>query len=199
MTVTKMLVTPNPFGIADETFKQQMRTAREVCAHIMGSWAYHAYSPLYKTGAVAIPFEELAVGMELVLEKTISECDVFYFMCLSGDCNPIHMPNGYRAPIAHGMVVESAISRGLSLLPGPGTLFGDKYVKYCEPVYVGDTITMRMRITELKRSPPPKFHRLRVEATWHNQKDELVIEGWAHAFVPNLAKTGSVVPFTRAV
>jgi 3-hydroxybutyryl-CoA dehydratase len=77
-----------------------------------------------KTGKT---FVDLAVGMTVAIENTVSEQDVVDFARVSGDYNPLHMDEAYaqttqfKGRIAHGALSASYISAILGNdLPGCG-------------------------------------------------------------------------------
>ncbi len=102
-------------------------------------------------------FEDLSEGMEATFAKTVTEADVVLFAGITGDLNPVHVNDEYAANtqfkgrIAHGMLTASFISTLLGTrLPGPGTIYLSQEVRFRRPVRVGDTVTARVRVTELR-------------------------------------------------
>lgn len=102
-------------------------------------------------------FSELEVGMTATRSKTITEADVAMFCAVSTDCNPVHIDEEYAKTtpfgrrIAHGILVSGLISAALAgELPGPGCIYLGQELKFTAPVYIGDTITAEVRITELR-------------------------------------------------
>lgn len=75
------------------------------------------------------------------------------FAEISGDTNPIHLDDEaaeqtrFRGRIAHGMLVESAISAALADLPGTVSWI-DKSLSYVKPVRPGETVTVDAEILE---------------------------------------------------
>lgn len=117
---------------------------------------------------------------------TIKICDedVIKFSEIVGDSNPIHTDEVFAAntifkkKIAQGMLIGSLISGVLGTkLPGPGCLYLQQTMRFTKPVYIDDTISAFVEITEIK----PKADSLIVSLkTWCvNQHAEIVLMGEA--------------------
>lgn len=127
-------------------------------------------------------FAELKIGMRESLTKTFTAIDVKTFSEISLDANPIHIDEEYakRTPfgkcIVHGMLVCGLISAVLaSKLPGEGTIYLGQEVRFTSPVYLGDTITAAVEISELRDDK--KIVKLITLCT--NQNDKTVVTGTA--------------------
>jgi len=101
-------------------------------------------------------FADLAVGMTVSIENTVSEQDVIDFARVSGDYNPLHMDEEYaistpfKGRIAHGALSASYISAILGNdLPGPGAVFVELNLKFVRPVRIGDTVTSSAEVIEM--------------------------------------------------
>lgn len=103
---------------------------------------------------------DIAVGLQFEsTARTITEADIVGFAGLSGDFYPLHMdaefaargPFGQR--IAHGMLIAS-ISTGLrSALDDWAILaFLSTTRNFVAPVFIGDTIRIHYRVSEVKPS-----------------------------------------------
>jgi 3-hydroxybutyryl-CoA dehydratase len=106
-----------------------------------------------KTGRT---FADLAVGMTVSTENTVSDQDVIDFARVSGDYNPLHMDEAYaqttqfKGRIAHGALSASYISAILGNdLPGPGAVFMELNLKFVRPVRIGDMVTSSAEVVEL--------------------------------------------------
>ena len=106
-----------------------------------------------KTGKT---FADLAIGMSVAIENTVSEQDVIDFARVSGDHNPLHMDEDYarttqfKGRIAHGALSASYISAILGNdLPGPGAVFMELNLKFVRPVRIGDTVTSTAEVIEM--------------------------------------------------
>jgi len=106
-------------------------------------------------------FEDFEVGLDVVTSaRTITETDLVNFAGLSGDFNFIHTnavaaaetPYGQR--IAHGMLVAS-IATGLCVqqgfIDGTTLAFRELNWKFTKPVFIGDTIYVKIKVTETKK------------------------------------------------
>jgi 3-hydroxybutyryl-CoA dehydratase len=100
--------------------------------------------------------EDLAVGMESSLSKTVSEADIVAFAEVSGDKNPVHLDADYAAKtmfkerIAHGMLSAAYISAVFGMqMPGPGAIYMSQTLQFKAPVKIGDTVVTTVKVTEL--------------------------------------------------
>lgn len=100
--------------------------------------------------------EDLAVGMESSLSKTVSEADIVAFAQVSGDKNPVHLDADYAAKtmfkerIAHGMLSAAYISAVFGMqMPGPGAIYMSQTLQFKAPVKIGDTVVTTVKVTEL--------------------------------------------------
>ncbi len=98
--------------------------------------------------------EDLSVGMETSVAKTITNDDVLAFADLSGDINPVHLDDDFAAGtifkkrIAHGFLTGSLFSTALGTkLPGPGCIYLSQGLKFRAPVYIGDEVVATVRVT----------------------------------------------------
>jgi 3-hydroxybutyryl-CoA dehydratase len=101
-------------------------------------------------------FAELAVGMQVSIQNTVSEQDVIDFARVSGDHNPLHLDEEYAKTtqfgtrIAHGALTASYISAVIGNdLPGPGAVFIELSLKFVRPVKIGDTVISTAEVTEM--------------------------------------------------
>jgi 3-hydroxybutyryl-CoA dehydratase len=101
-------------------------------------------------------FADLAVGMQVSTQTTVSEQDVIDFARVSGDHNPLHMDDEYakttqfKGRIAHGALTASYVSAILGNdLPGPGAVFMELNLQFVRPVRIGDTVTSSAEVVEM--------------------------------------------------
>ena len=94
-------------------------------------------------------YDEIQVGDQSVLTRTLRPEDIQLFAIMSGDVNPAHVDPEYahssmfHEVIAHGMWGGALISTVLGTeFPGPGTIYISQTLKFSRPVKVGDTITI---------------------------------------------------------
>jgi 3-hydroxybutyryl-CoA dehydratase len=128
----------------------------------------------------SLPIDQMNVGDSAESRKTISETDVYLFAGVSGDFNPMHVDEEYAkttpfgSRVAHGPLTFSLCAGLLGTeLPGLGTVAVENQVRYLKPVYIGDTIAVKVEVGELD----PERNRATMLVTWTNQKGEQVAEG----------------------
>lgn len=131
--------------------------------------------------------EEMQIGQEASFTKTIAECDVYNFIGITGDINPIHIDEIYagttifKKRIAHGMLTAGLISTVIgNNLPGSGTIYLEQQLKFTSPVYFGDTITAVVKVLDLI----PERNRAVLETICTNQDGKIVIVGKAVVLPP---------------
>ncbi|HVF44797.1 MAG TPA: MaoC family dehydratase [Pyrinomonadaceae bacterium] len=129
----------------------------------------------------------LTVGDGAEVSKTITGEDVRAFAELTGDRNPVHLDEAYAATtrfgrrIAHGMLGASLISTVLAgELPGPGSVYLSQTLRFTAPVFLGDTVTARVTVTNVREDKPV----VTLETVCTNQRGERVVEGEAVVLVP---------------
>jgi acyl dehydratase len=108
-------------------------------------------------------FDEWVIGEEYMTpSRTITETDVVMFAAMSGDYNELHtseefMKNSqFGRRIVHGLL-GLAISHGLlfrtGLTEGTAIAFlGVESWKFEAPIFFGDTIRVKMKVTEKRPS-----------------------------------------------
>lgn len=126
--------------------------------------------------------EQLNVGDFAVFSKTLSESDVYLYAGITGDFNPAHINEIYarqtffRKRIAHGMISGGLISAAIGTrLPGTGSIYISQSLEFKAPVYIGDTITARVEITEIDKTK----NRVFMKTDCYNQDDTLIMGGSA--------------------
>ena len=104
----------------------------------------------------AYGFEDLKVGLEATISKTVSEQDIIAFAEITGDKNPVHLDETYAAKtmfkqrIAHGMLSAGYISAVFGMeLPGPGAIYVSQTLNFKGPVRIGDTVLAKVIVVEL--------------------------------------------------
>lgn len=132
-------------------------------------------------------FEDLEVGQEFATSgRTITESDVLNFAGLSGDFNPLHMDeqfakdSPFKARIPHGLCIMS-IATGLidrlGVVSGTALACLEITWKFFQPVMIGDTIRVIMRVLEKKESSKRDRGVVAFEMRVLNQKEGMVEEG----------------------
>lgn len=124
----------------------------------------------------------ISVGDVAEFSKTITDADVRAFADLTGDHNPVHLDEEYasgsrfKRRIAHGMLTASLISSALAnKLPGQGTIYLSQSLKFIAPVYLDDTVTVRVTVAEIREDKPIAT----LETICRNQRGELLVKGEA--------------------
>lgn len=128
------------------------------------------------------------VGESQKISKTISETDVYLFAGISGDFNPVHVnrvvaeESLFGKQIAHGILVGSFLSNVIGMkLPGPGTIYMEQDMKFLKPVYIGDTVTAQVEVSEVINETK---NILKLSTQVLNQNEEIVIDGYAIVKAP---------------
>jgi len=123
------------------------------------------------------------VGNVVIFKKEITQELIDGFAALIEDFNPMHTKENFPGkeeikkklnigrPIAHGMLCASLVSGPLWRLGGNGAIFGRlEKVRFIKPVQVGDTVTTRLEVLDIKNS------KLQIGVRYTNQQGENVIE-----------------------
>ncbi len=134
-----------------------------------------------------VTFDELTIGRQASLSRTLTQNDIDLFAAMSGDVNPAHMnpefakSDVFHGVVGHGMWTGALISTLLgTALPGPGTIYLEQDIRFKKPVRIGDTITITITVHE---KSDEKNHAT-FECKGLNQQGETVIEGFAKVIVP---------------
>ncbi|MCM1185929.1 MAG: MaoC family dehydratase [Lachnoclostridium sp.] len=129
---------------------------------------------------------EFVIGQSAEFSKTVSESDVYLFAGICGDFNPVHINEVYaqntvfQKRIVHGALINAFVSTVLGMyLPGEGTIYLSQESHFKKPVYIGDTVTARVEITDINEK-----RRAHLRTTVKNQAGELVLEGVAYVSLP---------------
>jgi 3-hydroxybutyryl-CoA dehydratase len=131
---------------------------------------------------------EITVGLTKTYSKTLTQKDIILFAACSGDVNPVHLDKDYAAttpfgePIAHGMWTGALISAAIATqLPGPGSIYRSQSLTFKNPVKVGDTVTVILKVSEIKE----KIKLITLECEAHNQEGKLIAKGIADVIAPS--------------
>lgn len=132
------------------------------------------------------------VGQHAQFSKTITETDVVLFAGLTGDLNPLHVDREAAAlsrfgeRVAHGMLSASLLCKVLGMqLPGPGTIHLEQNLQFLGPVRIGDTVTARVEVTEIRERG-----RVLLRTTCSTQNGDVVIDGTALVRLPKPSEQG---------
>jgi len=132
-------------------------------------------------------FDEIAVGDQATMSRTVTQRDIELFAVVSGDVNPAHLDPAYAAGdifhkvVAHGMLGASLISTVLGTeLPGPGTIYLGQELRFLHPVGIGDSVTATLTVS----GKDARKGEVTLDCRCMNQAGELVIEGVARVRAP---------------
>ena len=134
-----------------------------------------------------VTFDELKIGQQAGLTRTLSKEDIDLFAVMSGDANPAHFDAVYadntvfQGIIGHGMWPAALISTVLgTVLPGVGTIYLNQDLRFSKPVRLGDTVTVRVTVRE-KRADKPI---VTLDCECRNELGELLVSGKAVVRAP---------------
>jgi len=136
--------------------------------------------------STAYAFEDLELGMEASVARTVSDQDIQAFAEISGDENPVHLDAAYaehtmfKGRIAHGMLTASYISAVFGMhLPGPGCIYITQTLNFRAPVRIGDRVVTTVSVAALY--PAKKRVRFQCKCA---VGDKVVLDGEAILMVP---------------
>ena len=134
----------------------------------------------------AFCLEDLSLGQDAVLCRTVAEADLLAFAEVTGDNNPVHLDEAFAATtafkgrIAHGMLSAGYISAVIATkLPGAGAIYISQSLQFRRPVRIGDTVETRVEITAIDRE-----HARVTLSTVCSVNGKSVVEGEAQIMVP---------------
>lgn len=132
-------------------------------------------------------FDEISIGEEASLSRTLTSRDIELFAAMSGDVNPAHVDEAFAKSdmfhkiIAHGMWGGALISAVLGTeLPGPGTIYVSQTLYFRRPIGLGDTVTVAVRATAKDQAKC----RITFDCSVVNQNGQEVISGPAEVIAP---------------
>ena len=144
-----------------------------------------------------VTFDDIAIGDTATYTRLITNQEVEAFAAISGDHNPLHLDPEYAATtafgecIAHGMLTGALISAAIAMqLPGPGSVYLSQNIQFRAPVFLGDTLTVTLEVTDKHGKRPWVTLRCMVE----NQAGKAVAKGEAQVAAPTEKETVTVVP-----
>src|SRR5207244_11999743 len=103
--------------------------------------------------------DDIAIGLNTRITKTVSESDVYLFAGITGALDPNHVDEEYCKRtslghrVAHGALIvgymSAASTRILEDFERPMVSVGYDRIRFIKPVYLGDTINIEYVITSL--------------------------------------------------
>jgi 3-oxoacyl-[acyl-carrier protein] reductase len=149
-----------------------------------------------------LDFDAIQPGDTAVIRHTFTAEDVATFAGLSGDYNPLHMEDEFakkthlRRRVVHGMLVASYVSTLIGMqLPGAGALWMQQSFRWRNPVFVGDTVEVTLKVTH--KSQGSRI--LSIEITAMNQNGKPVMEGEGTVSVPEIRSNPIEAPIRERV
>lgn len=131
--------------------------------------------------------DQLSVGDRGTCVKTVTDQDIYLYMGITGDFNPIYVDSEYasrtrfREPIVPGILLAGFIVAGISTeLPGKGTITVSQHFNFVAPVRRGDVITTEIEVLEIRE----RENRVVLRTTARNQSGELVVTGKSEVMPP---------------
>jgi acyl dehydratase len=117
--------------------------------------------------------------------RHVAQRDVGLFTEITGDRNPLHFDaEAARESVFGGLIVQGGVTSGIlnavvaEDLPGPGSVFLSVEWQFVKAVYIGDTITGRVEVTDVREDKPV----CKLATTVHNQHGEMCLKGTATTY-----------------
>lgn len=124
--------------------------------------------------------EDLSIGQIEKFQVAITEAMMSNFLEITQDTNPLHQDKkfakekGFSDKVVYGMLTASFISTlGGVFLPGRDCLIQSVEIKFVKPVFVGDTLTIYGKVTEIHET----VQQVEIKVTIINQEDKKVVKG----------------------
>ncbi len=133
-------------------------------------------------------FDEIQIGDNARIQRTLTKQDIDLFGLLSGDMNPTHFSDEYAQMllerhklVGHSMWGGTLISSLLGNdLPGPGTVYQTQQFEFHGAVELGDILTVTVTATSKNAADGSVVFDCRAV----NQKGENLITGIARVKAP---------------
>src|SRR5579862_4264298 len=126
-----------------------------------------------------------AVGASAERSKTVGMREIELFTEITGDRNPLHYDEeAARKSLFGGLIVQGGVTSGIlnavvaEDLPGPGSVFLSVEWQFIKAVHVGDTITGRVEVSNVREDKPV----CKLVTTVRNQHDEVCLSGTATTY-----------------
>jgi 3-hydroxybutyryl-CoA dehydratase len=133
----------------------------------------------------------LKIGDKFIKDFIISDKMITGFSIVTGDHNPVHLDDEFaknsifKKRIAHGMLVGSLISSVIgNYFPGIGTIYLSQTMKFLNPVFINDSISVHIEVIEIMRN-----NWIKLKTNCYNQDNIWVINGHAVVIPPNSSVT----------
>lgn len=128
-------------------------------------------------------FEDFTVGSaRTTMGRTITEADIVLHAGQTGDFFPHHMDEEwcktqpFKKRIAHGTLIFSiAVGMTANLINEVAMTYGYDRLRFIKPVFIGDTIKVKITIHEKKDHRKPAYGLVTELVETFNQNGELVM------------------------
>ncbi|RZF45740.1 hypothetical protein LSTR_LSTR015972 [Laodelphax striatellus] len=119
----------------------------------------------------------LSNGDKISFQREVTDKNVDEFIKLTGDDNPVHVDN---PRYCHGALLIGFVSSVIGTkLPGPGTVLVHQNVKFPNPCYVNQTLTITVEVVDIRKLVTCKFY------IYSHLNKVNVLEGEARLVVKN--------------
>jgi len=129
------------------------------------------------------------VGATASLQRMLGSREVELFSEMTGDRNPLHVDEAAaRKSRFGGLITQGGVTSGLlnavvaEKLPGPGSVFLSVSWEFRRPTYLGETMTARVTVTDVREDKPI----CTLTTTVVNAAGEICIEGTAVTYTVDL-------------
>ena len=128
-------------------------------------------------------FEDYTVGATReTLGRTLTETDIILHAGQTGDCYPHHLDaewcktQEFKQRIAHGTLIFSvAVGLTAGAINPEAFSYGYDRVRFIKPVFIGDTIRVRVTIKEKREHKKPSHAIVNELMEVSNQRNETVL------------------------
>jgi len=133
--------------------------------------------------------DQLEVGEKATFTQRVEERDVYLYMGLTNDLNPIYVDRDYAQrtdagePVVPGILLAAQVVAAItSELPGPGTITAHQTFRFVAPARCGDVLTTELEVVAVD----PEKNRATIKSVT-----------WSQAGHPILLAESEVVPPPR--
>ena len=128
-------------------------------------------------------FDDYAIDEKRTSQgRTITEADIVLHAGQTGDFYPHHMDEEwcktqpFQKRIAHGTLIFSvAVGMSAGQINEVSITYGYERLRFIKPVFIGDTIKVKISITDIKEHKKPGFGLVTEKVETINQHNELVM------------------------
>ena len=135
----------------------------------------------------SLTIDQISLGQVYETQFTVDHKRIAAFAEATGDDNPIHFDDEaasksiFGRRVGQGMLTAGFLSGVFGTqFPGYGTVYLSQTVKFVRPVYLDETVTVRMKVLEVLADK----NRIRVETTCLNPDGKEVLVGEAVVMPP---------------